>query len=309
VWPEGKKFAFTVFDDTDNDVIDNVQPVYELLAQCNMRTSKSVWVYRPRDGFRGLGLLDARYLEFIRTLAGEGFEICLHNVGSGEFDRTEIKAGMEFFRDHLGFYPNAHSNHVSNPDNLYWGRKRFVAPLSFLYSAFTRVKGKSVPSLGDEEASPYFWGDIAKERVKYVRNLTFNDINTLRADPGTPYIDKRKPYVNYWFSSSDGHTVEEFTDLIHPANADRLESEGGLCIVYTHFASGFVNEEGQIDARFAERIRGLSERPGWFVPVSEVLDWILDQRSSDCVIGHHDQLRLNLLWARDRIIKRLAYHR
>jgi len=184
-----------------------------------------------------------------------------------------------------------------------------VAPLSFLYDAFRRVKGEPVPSLGDEEASPHFWGDIAKQKVKYVRNLTFNDINTLRADPSTPYMDKRKPYVNYWFSSSDGHTVEEFTDLIHPANVDRLESEGGLCIVYTHFAHGFVHEEGQIDTTFAERIRSLSERPGWFVPVSEVLDWILDQRSSDCNIGYHNQLRLNLLWLRDRITKRLAYHR
>ncbi len=309
MWPDGKKFAFTVFDDTDNDVIDNVQPVYKLLSQCNMRTSKSVWVYPPRDSFQGLGLLDSRYLEFVRTLANEGFEICLHGVGSGKFDRTEIKGGIEFFRDCLGFYPNVHANHASNPDNLYWGSKRFVAPLAFLYRVVRSMAGKPVISLGDEEMSPCFWGDVANGRIKYVRNFTFNDINTLRADPTTPYIDKRKPYVNYWFSSADGHSVKEFTDLIHPTNVDRLEADGGLCIVYTHFASGFVNDEGQVDTQFADRIKYLSERPGWFVPVSEALDWILKQWPHNRAIGYWTQLRLNLLWTRDRIIKRLVYHR
>ena len=32
LWPDGKRFAFTVFDDTDRATLDNVREVYALLA-------------------------------------------------------------------------------------------------------------------------------------------------------------------------------------------------------------------------------------------------------------------------------------
>jgi hypothetical protein len=216
---------------------------------------------------------------------------------------------MELFREYIGSYPRVHANHASNPDNLYWGSKRFVAPLSLLYSTIRRMQGSPPYSHGDETMSPHFWGDMARERIKYVRNFTFNDINTLAVDPRMPYVDKRKPYVNYWFSSSDGHTVREFTDLIHPDNVDRLQRDGGLCIVYTHFASDFVDDDGKVDERFADRVRCLSARPGWFAPVGEVLDYILASGPSERTIGYWSQLRLELLWMRDRIAKRFKYGR
>ena len=31
-WPDGKDFAFTIFDDTDLATLENVPPVYELLG-------------------------------------------------------------------------------------------------------------------------------------------------------------------------------------------------------------------------------------------------------------------------------------
>lgn len=309
MWPHGKRFAFTVFDDTDNDVISNTIGVYRLLAECNLRTTKSVWVYPPRDGWNGLGLLDPDYQEYVKDLSAKGFEIGLHNIGSGEFSREEICRGLNIFRDCVGYYPRVHTNHVSNPDNLYWGAKRFVSPLSVVYALYQTLKRKESHSRGDEEESAYFWGDMAKNTISYVRNFTFNDINTLRLDRHMPYTDTSKSYVNYWFSSSDGHTVKEFTDLIHPENVDRLESEGGLCIVYTHFASGFIDERGVVHQEFANRIKYLSKKQGWFAPVSEVLDWIIALDPGDRTIGYTDLLRLNLLWLRDRVAKRLRYGR
>lgn len=309
MWPNGCEFAFTVLDDTDNDTIHNVRPVYDLLAECDMRTSKSVWVYPPRDGFRGLGLVDDQYRQFIGTLASRGFEICLHNVGSGRFNREEIRAGLDLFKEYIGSDPKVHANHASNPDNLYWISKRFAMPLSFLYGMAVRMRGGNPSSLGDEPTSVHFWGDIAKESIRYVRNFTFNSINTLRADSMMPYTEKTKPYVNYWFSSSDGHTVKEFTDLIRPSNVDRLQREGGLCIVYTHFASGFVDSDGKVNERFADRITQLSQRPGWFAPVGEVLDYMVSNGQCHRDIGYRSQLRLNLLWIMDRIVKRLKYSR
>ena len=44
VWPDGKAFAFTVFDDTDWGTVANLAPVYDCLAANGMRTTKSVWV-------------------------------------------------------------------------------------------------------------------------------------------------------------------------------------------------------------------------------------------------------------------------
>jgi hypothetical protein len=51
-WPDGKRFAFTVFDDTDSATLESVQGVYDLLADCGLRTTKSVWVVA---GDRGRG--------------------------------------------------------------------------------------------------------------------------------------------------------------------------------------------------------------------------------------------------------------
>ncbi len=42
-WPEGKTFAFTIFDDTDRSTVENTKPVYDFLKANGLRTTKSVW--------------------------------------------------------------------------------------------------------------------------------------------------------------------------------------------------------------------------------------------------------------------------
>lgn len=42
-WPDGKRFAFTIFDDTDHQTLENVPPVYDFLSDLGLRTTKSVW--------------------------------------------------------------------------------------------------------------------------------------------------------------------------------------------------------------------------------------------------------------------------
>jgi hypothetical protein len=49
-FPNNKKFAFTILDDTDLSTAENVGPVYRLLAELGMRTTKSVW---PLASVRG----------------------------------------------------------------------------------------------------------------------------------------------------------------------------------------------------------------------------------------------------------------
>jgi len=308
--PDGRRFAFTVFDDTDDATLSNVRPVYDLLGDLGFRTTKSVWVYAPRGPFRGACLQDPNHVAWLRELLARGFEIGLHNVGDGRFTRQEILRGLEVFRETLGRYPSCHSNHVSNPDNIYWLQDRFEWPVRQIYGAFFRLTGRGSPvSLGSDPSSDLYWGDAAKKHLRYIRNLTFNGINTLRFDPRMPYPVRRKASCsNLWFSSSDGHTVQEMNELLKPEHVDALEEEGGVCIVYTHFAFGFVGADGKVDPVFRRRMEYLAGRPGWYVPVTPLLDHLGAGRDTEDP-GYPYRLGRNLLWLKDRISKRVRHGR
>jgi len=307
-WPDGKSFALTIVDDTDNDLLSNTRPVYDLLIASGMRTTKTVWVYPPRPGnpYVGKCLKDAAYREWILSLRDLGFEIALHNVGSGTFTRHEILAGIREFASIIGHAPRVQINHASNPDNMYWGSKRFAFPVNLLHSVWTGSRFH-----GDELESPFFWGDVCRESVKYMRNRVFDETDTLAVNPDMPYFDEHKEYANFWFSSSDGRNAERFNALLSPARLKRLEGAQGACIVYTHFASGFV-EQGEVNPDTRRVLEHVSSRNGWFVPVSELLDWLLEKRylSKKHALSWMSQLRLDGRWLlkklRDERRKRLA---
>ena len=68
-----------------------------------------------------------------------------------------------------------------------------------------------------------------------------------------PYRDPKKPYVNYWFASSDGNKVRKFNKCLSNKNQERLEREGGACIMYTHFSDGFC-KNGKLSENFKNQI-------------------------------------------------------
>ena len=306
IWPNGHSFAFTIVDDTDNSTIENIKPVYELLKECGILSTKTLWVYPSRDGiFTGDCLQDKKYLSFVKGLHKEGFELGSHGVGSGSFNRKEIISGFNLYFKLIGQYPKVHANHAGNPDLIYWGYERFVHPLRWLY----RLK-QNENYLGSHKDSPYFWGDISKKHIQYMRNRVINDINTTRFDKYMPYKEKNKSeYSNYWFSSSDGHTVEEFNDLLSEKNIQRLEKEGGACIVYTHFSSGFVDADGSINEQFKETIQRISKKNGWFVPASTLLDYLIKEKQRGRYLSYFQALCLDVLWLYDRVIKKIKYNR
>src|ERR1700704_6061782 len=94
-FPGGARFAFSVFDDADFATVANSAPVYRLLADNGILTTKSVWVYPPRGSSDGDSLLDPAYRDWILDLQAQGFEIGLHNVGDGAFTRREILEGLD----------------------------------------------------------------------------------------------------------------------------------------------------------------------------------------------------------------------
>jgi hypothetical protein len=130
-----------------------------------------------------------------------------------------------------------------------------------------------------KKGHPNFWGDICKERIKYVRNFAFTGLNTLKACPAMPYHDTLRPYVNYWFASSEGSNVNTFASRVTERNVDILEEEGGACIMYVHFGHRFFSD-GALDPRFRSSVEHLAKRNGWFVPVSTLLDFLLAQKST-----------------------------
>ena len=306
-WPNGKEFAFTVFDDTDNSTVENTKPVYDLLHELNFQTTKSVWVFPPRGRYSGQSLSDSAYLAWVRELQSRGFEIGLHNVGDGPFSREEIIAGIELFHQLLGMYPRIHCNHAANPDNIYWLKDRFSPPYRFLYELYYKlVKKKNATSQGSLPGSHHFWGDVCKNYIDYIRNYTCKDINTLAFNPSMPYIDRTKlAYSNRWFSSSDGHTIEEFCNLLRPESVERLRSESGACIVYTHFASGFVGAGGQVDPMFRKRMEYLASLNGYFESTSTILDHLKSQQETNLAYEQPSASR----WLADRILKKIQYGR
>ena len=95
-----------------------------------------------------------------------------------------------------------------------------------VYNLLTKNHNSDI-SYGHVQGSPYFWGDICRENIKYVRNFVFAETNTLEMCPIMPYHDPQRPYVNYWFAASEGRDFDSFTKCISEQNQDRLEEEGG----------------------------------------------------------------------------------
>ena len=120
-FPNNKKFIFTIIDDTDDAELEKIKPVYDILYNAGLRTTKTIWVYPVRDlkYSKGDSLQNKNYLDFVKELISRGFEIGLHNVGSGNYERNEIVNGLEEYKQLLGDYPNIHVNHSYNKDNIY----------------------------------------------------------------------------------------------------------------------------------------------------------------------------------------------
>jgi len=299
-WPGGKDFAFTIFDDTDLATIENIRPVYEFCANLDFRFTKSVWPLKgkrtPKVG--GATCEDPEYYNWTRALAESGFEIGLHCATYHTSTRAETKLGIERFRELYGHDPHCMANHTGCDEAIYWGSARLSGLNRLAYNVLTRYR-RAGKFLGHVEGQDLFWGDICRRRIKYVRNFVYSDINTLKCCPMMPYHDPERPYVNYWFASSEGPEVNAFTRCISEAAQDRLEREGGACIMYTHLACGFY-DGGRIDPRFDALMRRLAGKNGWFVPVTTLLDHLRE------IHGHHallprERRLLERRWLKDKL--------
>jgi hypothetical protein len=281
-FPHGKRFAFTIVDDTDVATVANVKPLYDLLHELGFRTTKTVWPVGCPEGSPNFSssqtLDDVEYRAFALDLQRRGFEITWHGATMESSRRDRTIDAFHRFREVFGTYPRIHVNHSHNRENVYWGAGRLDSPV--LRALVARFTGRPAEYFsGHVEDSPFWWGDICGSHFTYARNLTTNDVNTARFNPSMPYRDPARPLIPWWFSASDAEGVEEFNELIHPLQQERLQREGGFCIVGTHFGKDFVRD-GEVNPVTRARLKELSQRPGWFPTTGELLDWLRARRES-----------------------------
>jgi hypothetical protein len=300
-WPDGKTFAFTIFDDPDAQTLPGGRLVYSFLAELGFRTTRGVWpgavLRTPNSG--GETCENRGYLEHTLELQQLGFEVGYHNTTAHSSTRPEIVRGLDTFRAYFGGDPSAMANHY-NAEAIYWGQARVTPPIRQLYTAATLGRTRGV-HFGEVEGHPSFWGDLCRDRVRYCRNFVYADVNTLAACPWMPYHDPRRPYVNAWYSSSDGSNVKQLVKTLAESNQDRLEEEGGACIIYTHFGHGYV-ENGSLQPRFKQLMTRLSRKNGWFVPVSTLLDFLGSHRG-DTTITDGQRRLLERRWLTGKLLR------
>jgi hypothetical protein len=299
-WPDGKSFAFTVFDDPDRDVMNNTKPVYDFLRDLGFRTTKGVWMLDAEDhcGPTGLSCENRQYLDWILDLKASGFEIGYHNARSHDSKRDLTLKALDLFKQHFGRNPACMSNHYTNREAIYWGPNRLTGPYRAIYRL---AKRGNIEYEGHLEDSDFFWGDLCKERVRYVRNFVYPDINTLKACPFMPYHDETMPYVQYWYASCEGGTVEDYVRSLSEKRQDRLIEEGGACIMYSHYAKGFFRD-GHLDRRFRELMERLASLNGWFVPVWELLGYLREQGAGK-IVASGQRNRLQQKWLVYKMLK------
>lgn len=278
-YPDARRFALTILDDTDDATVENVQPIYELLYEIGMRATKTAWPLDAPEGsrifFAAETLQDEHYLDFVRGLVAQGFEIAFHGATMEPSVRERTQRGLEFLDRSLGAPLRIHCNHGQNLENVYWGAARYRSSfLGLPLRIVERLAGRPRYS-GHIPGSPYFWGDICRERFTFVRNFAFATLNTLTIPPHRPYRLRSTPWVNYWFNSSDAPDASYFKRLVTPSALDRLCRAGGACILSTHLGKGFVRG-GRVDPQVEDTLRYAATLPGWFPTVSELLEHLLE---------------------------------
>lgn len=301
-WPNNKKFAFTVIDDTDCSTLSNAPIVYNYLSQLGFKTTKSVWIFdgetrEDNKSIIGTTCEDENYLKWVKSLKKEGFEIALHSTSWSSSKREKIIKGLDQYKLYFGEDPNILVQHNDSKDceSLYWGENRVTGFYRFIYKLIMKIKkNKRDIYFGEKKDSNYFWGDLCKERIKYVRNFVYPEINTLKVCPYMPYHDQLRPYVKYWFASTEAPDVNSFNKCLSIENQNKLEVEGGACIIYTHFGNDFVSK-GVLNSDFTKLMENLSAKNGWFVPASKLLDYIIENKNNKN-ISKNERDRLERKW-------------
>ena len=308
-FPEGRKFAFTILDDTDDATVENVRPVYDLLTELGFRTTKTVWPLACPEGSRKYGaaqtLADAEYLAFVRSLLASGYEIAYHGATMESSTRQRTEEGLRAFSELLGVTPTLYCNHGQNLENIYWGASRYRASVIRLPVAAVERLLRKPRFTGHVPGSRYYWGDICQSQFRFVRNFAFTDLDYSANTPAGPYRLSSTPLVQHWFSTADAPDAADFKRLVTPRTIKQLCADGRACILSTHLGKGY-SRNGYVDPAIEDTLRFIASQPGWYRPVSETLEFLLTRQQQDPLLSPLEEMRLETRHIVDRLRDRSA---
>ena len=102
-WPEGRRFAFTIFDDPDGQSFGTTKLVYSFLADLGFRTTVGVWPLgvRHETNSGGETCANPKYRAFLQELQRKGFEIGFHLAGPFDSTHTETIEALDLFKEYF----------------------------------------------------------------------------------------------------------------------------------------------------------------------------------------------------------------
>lgn len=302
-WPAPYRWAYAMTDDTDESTLESTRVVYEYCLERGIKPTRLLWthepsekcgVVNPEDPIPGASLEDPAYRDYCRDLHARGVTFGLHGASAGNSTRERTLAGFERFEQVFGQPADLFIAHMRNAENIYWGAQRYTSPL-------LRAAARSliIPATyhGEDESSPYYWADICRERVSYIRLYRTRTLNVLAKNPSMPFHDPRFPAVRHWYSAS-GQNLE-LLDRLTQARLDRVAREDGLILHYTH-ASWFVDDPAAESPKLLEPARRGFDHIGarsdvWCAGVSDVLDRLLHINNLAVTHRHHATIIANPL--------------
>lgn len=307
-YPSDAEFAFTILDDTDDTTVANGRPVYDLLTELGLRTTKTVWAFDIDVEYRGPyfageTLSSPEYLKWVHELVDNDFEIAFHNATMGTSVRADTIRALDIIKTEFGQPVRLHCNHGQNLENLHWGVDRYSSTIiKKTQNLLTRFQSYPVFE-GNKPDSPYYWSDIADEQIDYMRAFAFRQLNCANIAPGRPYVNPEKQKSTQFFNTADASDIQAFNQLVNRDSINKLREQGGWTIISTHLGKGFYQDD-KLDAEFKSNMDYLASLPGWFVPASQLLDF-LKKEQGDAEISTSDRFRLESSHLTDRIINRL----
>lgn len=307
-YPSGAEFAFTILDDTDDTTVTNGRPVYDFLNELGMRTTKTVWAFdTPPENrgpyFAGETLSSPEYLEWIHELVNKNFEIAFHNATMGTSTRKDTIRALDLIEAEFGHKIRLHCNHGQNLENLHWGADRYSS--NIIRTAFSFAeKFRSYPRFeGNNPESPYYWSDVADERLTYMRAFAFRRLDGRDTPPGRPYLDLKKQNNILFFNTADAPDVSAFNNLVHRDSINKLRKKNGWAIISTHLGKGFY-QDNKLNLEFKENMEYLASLPGHFIPVSQLLDFLRNETGGS-EISKLERVNMEYTHVLDRIKGRL----
>jgi hypothetical protein len=249
--PGSYKAAVSITDDPDNGSLPRFKAIYDFLMEINFPTTRAMWVY-PKTEYTGTPplkidftaslLSDPECLQYCKKLQSKGFEICLHGASCGNNNRKRTLDALNFVEEHFKS-SQVFICHSKNAENLYWDANTANFPVEKkLLQLYTKNR-----CFGEMPDSQYFWGDICREKINFIRLYRTRSVNTLAFNPSMPYHDFSKPFVNYWFSATKGYIPNLFSEN----NLDQLCDQNGASILYQYMHK-YVNEDLKIPKQLRE---------------------------------------------------------